>query len=52
MEIYLWLMLIFVVFSFSIGFLLGGNIGWKAGYDFYERNKDEINKDIKTEENK
>jgi len=51
MEIYLWLMLIFVVFSFLIGFLLGGNVGWKSGYNFYDRNKDIINKDNKYKNN-
>jgi len=33
----------FIVLSFAIGFIMGGNIGWKAGYDFYNRNKDVIN---------
>ena len=33
----------FIVLSFAIGFIMGGNIGWKAGYDFYNRNKDLIN---------
>ena len=33
----------FIVLSFGIGFIMGGSIGWKAGYDFYDRNKDVIN---------
>ena len=49
MNIYLWLG--FIVLSFAIGFVMGSNIGWKAGYDFYDRNKDVINNDIKKAEN-
>ena len=41
MNNYLWLG--FIVLSFGIGFIMGGNIGWKAGYDFYNKNKDVIN---------
>ena len=41
MNNYLWLG--FIVLSFGIGFIMGGNIGYKAGYDFYDRNKDMIN---------
>jgi len=35
----------FIVLSFGIGFIMGGSTGWKAGYDFYDRNKDVINSD-------
>ena len=43
----------FIVLSFAIGFIMGGNIGYKAGYDFYDRNKDVINntKDKNIKEN-
>jgi len=33
----------FIVLSFAIGFIMGGNVGWKSGYDYYDRNKDIIN---------
>ena len=36
----------FIVLSFAIGFIIGGNVGWKSGYDYYDRNKDVINEKL------